>query len=117
MLGINIGLVCISLYIKKKVSFFRLCDAIFKGELQFFLLNVVNLFIQTGKTFLYNGLYHKLLRKTACVAWTGIASIPLPCGTTSHRFFNLAIKLTHEGICFTKPRDNCCLQEVNVKIL
>ncbi|KAG8174784.1 hypothetical protein JTE90_013184 [Oedothorax gibbosus] len=73
----------------------------------------------TGKTFLYTGIYHRLLamnKKTACVAWTGIASILLPCGTTSHRFFNLPIQLNEEGICFTKPRDKRRLQEVDVVI-
>ncbi|KAG8174783.1 hypothetical protein JTE90_013184 [Oedothorax gibbosus] len=55
-------------------------------------------------------------KKTACVAWTGIASILLPCGTTSHRFFNLPIQLNEEGICFTKPRDKRRLQEVDVVI-
>ncbi|KAG8174761.1 hypothetical protein JTE90_026661 [Oedothorax gibbosus] len=62
----------------------------------------------TGKTFLYTGIYHRLLamiKKTACVAWTGIASILLPCGTTSNRFFNLPIQLNEEGICFTNPCD------------
>lgn len=73
----------------------------------------------SGKTFLYNGIYHKLLamkKKTACVAWTGIASILLPCGTTSHRFFNLPIELNEEGICFLKTRDKLRLQEVDVVI-
>lgn len=73
----------------------------------------------TGKTFLYSGIYNRLMamdKKTACVAWTGIASILLPCGTTSHRYFNLPIELTEDGICFTKPRDKRRLQEVDVVI-
>lgn len=73
----------------------------------------------TGKTFLYNAIYHKLLsmnKKIACVAWTGIASILLPCGMTSHRFFNLPIRLEEESICFLKARDKLRLQEVDVVI-
>lgn len=73
----------------------------------------------TGKTFIYNGLYHRLLamqKKTVRVAWTGIASILLPCGTTSHRFFNLPIELNQKGICFLKSRDKMRLQEVDVVI-
>ena len=55
-------------------------------------------------------------KKTSCVAWTGIASILLPYGTTSHRFFSLPIKLNEEGICYLKTRDKLRLQKVDVVI-
>ena len=55
-------------------------------------------------------------KKTSCVAWTRIASILLPFGTTYHCFFNLPIELNGEGICFLKICDQLHLQKIDVLI-
>ena len=50
----------------------------------------------TGKTFLYKTLIHYYLgegQKVVSITWTGIASILLPEGMTSHRTFKLPLDL------------------------
>ena len=56
----------------------------------------------TGKTFLYKALIHFLSGKgfdVLSVAWTGIASILLPGGMTSHRAFKLPLDMTVNETC------------------
>ncbi|XP_063215752.1 uncharacterized protein LOC134527212 isoform X2 [Bacillus rossius redtenbacheri] len=56
----------------------------------------------SGKTFLYNCLIHSLRAqgKVVCpVAWTGIASILLTGGTTSHSLFKFSVPLTNDSVC------------------
>lgn len=59
----------------------------------------------TGKTHLYKTIIYKYLsmrRKTLSMAWTGIASILLPKGMTSHRTFRLPLDLTEINTVFLK---------------
>ena len=51
----------------------------------------------TGKTFLYKTLIHYYLegQKVVSMAWTGIASILLPEGMTSHRTYKLPLDLSN----------------------
>ena len=60
----------------------------------------------TGKTFIYKTLYYMLSArniKVKCMAFTGIASILLPNGETSHKTFGLKVPLTAESISSIIP--------------
>ena len=61
----------------------------------------------TGKTYLYNTLYHKLrsMKKTVVLlAWTGIASILLPNGKTLHNMFKLPLDVASTTVLrWSKP--------------
>ncbi|XP_055860289.1 uncharacterized protein LOC129921730 [Biomphalaria glabrata] len=55
----------------------------------------------TGKTFVYKTIYHILRGRNfnvKCMAFTGIASILLPNGRTSHKTFGLSVPLTPESV-------------------
>ena len=59
----------------------------------------------TGKTYLYKTLifyYTSLRKKIVSMAWTGIASILLPQGMTSHRTFRLPLNLNDIEIAIFK---------------
>ncbi|XP_054289208.1 uncharacterized protein LOC129004674 [Macrosteles quadrilineatus] len=54
----------------------------------------------TGKTFVYNTLYHLCRSRNIivkCMAFTGIASILLPEGRTTHKTFGLKVPLTNDS--------------------
>ena len=54
----------------------------------------------TGKSFVYKTLYHILTGRNLmveCMAFTGIASILLPNGSTSHKTFGLQVPLTSQS--------------------
>ncbi|XP_046422359.1 ATP-dependent DNA helicase pfh1-like [Neodiprion fabricii] len=73
----------------------------------------------TGKTFLYNALYYMLKsekKNVACVAWTGIAAILLPYGTTAHKTFGLPLTLQEEGTIFTNATMKKKIQSIDVFI-
>lgn len=73
----------------------------------------------TGKTFLYNALLHSLKsigKNVANVAWTGIASIILPGGITSHKLFSLPINSTDNHISELEKRDKERLYAMEVII-
>lgn len=74
----------------------------------------------TGKTFLYKALIHYFLgngKKVLPMAWTGIASILLPGGMTSHKTFRLPIDLTGVETSFLKLKsDKKRLRECDVII-
>nr|XP_046478596.1 uncharacterized protein LOC124217240 [Neodiprion pinetum] len=73
----------------------------------------------TGKTFLYNALYYMLKsekKNVACVAWTGIAAILLPYGTTAHKTFGLPLTLQKEGTIFTNATMKKKIQSIDVFI-
>nr|XP_046472586.1 ATP-dependent DNA helicase pif1-like [Neodiprion pinetum] len=73
----------------------------------------------TGKTFLYNALYYMLKsekKNVACVAWTGIAAILLPYGTTAHKTFGLPLTLQKEGTIFTNATMKKKIQSIVVFI-
>ncbi|KAJ8895979.1 hypothetical protein PR048_001320 [Dryococelus australis] len=56
----------------------------------------------SGKTFLYNCIIHSLCAddKMVCpVAWTGIASILLAGGSTSHSLFNRLVPVMQGSVC------------------
>ncbi|XP_054274451.1 uncharacterized protein LOC128994153 [Macrosteles quadrilineatus] len=60
----------------------------------------------TGKTYVYNTLYHLILGKNLnvkCMAYTGIASILLPEGRTTHRTFGLKVPLTSDSKSSIQP--------------
>ena len=73
-----------------------------------------------GKTFLYKTLIHyyiSLNKKTLSMAWTGIASILLPKGMTSHRTFRLPLDLNSIETAFLKfESDKKKLREVDIII-
>lgn len=58
----------------------------------------------SGKTFLYKALIYYFLsrkKKVLSMAWTGIASILLPKGMTSHKTFKLPLDLNYvENVFF-----------------
>ena len=59
-----------------------------------------------GKTFIYKTLFHILSGRNCnvkCMAFTGIASILLPNGRTSHKTFGLKVPLTAESVSNIKP--------------
>ena len=61
----------------------------------------------TGKSFVYKTLYHILTGrnfKVKCMAFTGIASILLPNGSTSHKTFGLQVPLTSQSKSNILPR-------------
>ena len=72
----------------------------------------------TGKTFLYKTLIHycfSIGKKVLAMAWTGIASILLPNGITSHKTFKLPLDLTNNETSFLKlESDKKRLRECNV---
>ncbi|XP_046417440.1 uncharacterized protein LOC124178246 [Neodiprion fabricii] len=73
----------------------------------------------TGKTFLYNALYYMLKsekKNVACVAWTGIAAILLPYGTTAHKIFGLPLTLQKEGTIFTNATMKKKIRSIDVII-
>ncbi|XP_046605021.1 uncharacterized protein LOC124297753 [Neodiprion virginianus] len=71
----------------------------------------------TGKTFLYNALYYMLKsEKKCCIAWTGIAAILLPYGTTAHKTFGLPLTLQKEGTIFTNATMKKKIQSIDVFI-
>ena len=74
----------------------------------------------TDKTYLYNCLIQFLRandKQNITVAWTGIASILLPGGTTSHRVFKLPIKVDTYSKCYFKnAKDKIHLNETDVII-
>lgn len=73
-----------------------------------------------GKTFLHKTLiyyYFSIQKKTLSMAWTGIASILLPKGMTSHKTFNLPLDLANsESIFFKSEASKKKLKEVDVII-
>lgn len=73
-----------------------------------------------GKTFLYKTLIYYFLsknKKILSMAWTGIASILLPKGMTSHRTFRLPLDLSNIESAFLKmDSDKKKLRESNVII-
>lgn len=74
----------------------------------------------TGKTYLYKVLIYyclSLRKKVLPIAWTGIASILLPRGMTSHRTFHLPIDLEkYETLIIEKERDKKILLESDLII-
>uniref|UniRef100_A0AAF5DM37 ATP-dependent DNA helicase n=1 Tax=Strongyloides stercoralis TaxID=6248 RepID=A0AAF5DM37_STRER len=74
----------------------------------------------TGKTFLYNCLIHYLMgnnKNVITVAWTGIASILLPNGTTSHRAFKLPLEIDNYSTwCVKSMKDKEYLYKTDVII-
>ena len=59
----------------------------------------------SGKTFLYKTLIYYFIsnmKNVLSMAWTGIASILLPNGMTSHRTFRLPLDLTNIETSFFK---------------
>jgi hypothetical protein len=74
----------------------------------------------SGKTFLYKTLIYYFIsqnKKVVSMAWTGIASILLPKGMTSHRTFRLPLDLTNIKIAFFQIKsDKEKLQEADLII-
>lgn len=63
----------------------------------------------TGKTFIYKTLYYMLTGKrykVKCMAFTGIASILLPNGRTSHKTFGMKVPLTPDSVSSIKPNSS-----------
>jgi hypothetical protein len=62
----------------------------------------------TGKTTLYHTVsqyYHSKGLPIICVASSGIASLLLPGGRTSHSMFKIPIEINSQSICGLKPQD------------
>ena len=58
----------------------------------------------TGKTFVYNTLYQRLVgagKKVLCVAYSGIAASLLPKGQTAHSAFKLKLNMTDDDYAST----------------
>ena len=58
----------------------------------------------TGKTFVYNTLYQRLVgagKKVLCVAYSGIAASLLPKGQTAHSAFKLKLNMTDDDFAST----------------
>ena len=74
----------------------------------------------TGKIFIYKTLIHYYLgegQKVVSMAWTGIASILIPEGMTSHRTFKLSLYLSNIETTFLKlDSDKRRLRECNILI-
>ena len=74
----------------------------------------------TGKTFLYKTLIYYFIshdKNVLSMTWTGIASILLPKGMTSHRTFRLPLNLSNIKTSFLKfESDKKLLREVDVII-
>lgn len=73
----------------------------------------------SASTSLYNSLYHTICaisRRIVTVVLTGIASILLPCSTTSHKMFNLLISLLNDQVCNLKKTDKECLSSTDIFI-
>ena len=65
----------------------------------------------TGKTFLYNTLCHYYRGQgkiVLCVASSGIASLLLPGGRTSHSRFHIPLLLDQDSKCAIKKEHKCC---------
>ena len=63
----------------------------------------------SGKTFLYKTLIHYYIANGNTVlsmAWTGIASILLPWGVTSHKAFKLPLDLSNTEVSFIKSKED-----------
>ena len=60
----------------------------------------------TGKTFLYEALYHLMIgndKSVSTIAWTGIAANLLPNGRTVHNQFHLPVPILEESSCDLHP--------------
>jgi hypothetical protein len=90
----------------QRYAFDKIVTAVENGsaESHFFLQGPAG----TGKTFLYNTLCHHFRAQgkvVICVASSGIASLLLPGGTTSHSRFKIPLVCDESSTCNVSPSD------------
>ncbi|XP_072090471.1 uncharacterized protein [Arachis hypogaea] len=87
---------------EQRVVYHKIIDCISNKRHRFFF---VYGFCGTGKTFLYRVLSAKLRSEKRIViniASSGIASLLLPGGKTTHSMFNIPVELTEDTVCRIK---------------